>query len=160
VDVIILIAALLVMAAGLAGTILPFLPGIPLIYAGYVIYGLGTGWRDYGGKTMLVWGAVVLVSIALDYYAGILGAKKYGASASGIWGSVLGGILGLVFLGFIGLLAGTFMGAAAGELLSGKSSRSAWRAGWGTFVGFLAGTLFKIVLGVVMIGAFLWRIVF
>lgn len=159
-DVLFLIAALLVMAAGLAGTILPFLPGIPLIYAGYVIYGLGTGWRDYGGQTMLIWGIVVLAHMALDYYAGVLGAKTFGATATGVWGSILGGVLGLVFFGFAGLLVGTFLGAVSGELLAGKSSRLAWRAGWGTFVGFLAGTLFKMILGVVMVGAFLWRIVF
>jgi uncharacterized protein len=155
-----LVLSLLIMIVGLAGTLLPVVPGIPLIYFGYVIYGLASHWTDYGQNAMIFWGIVTILMVALDYYAGALGAKKYGASAAGIWGSIIGGILGVVFLSFIGLLIGPFLGAVAGELLAGKSRSEAWRSGWGAFVGFLAGSLVKIVVGISMIGTFLWWVIF
>jgi uncharacterized protein YqgC (DUF456 family) len=97
--------------------------------------------------------------VFLDYYAGAIGARRYGASAPGVWGSVIGGILGIIFLGPIGILVGPFVGAVTGELLSGKTRRSALRSGWGAFIGFLAGSLFKLIVGCVMIGSFLWKII-
>lgn len=155
-----LILSLLVMIIGMAGTIIPFLPGIPLIYLGYIIFGLGTHWQHYGSPAMIFWGLITALTVFLDYYAGALGAKKFGASRAGIWGSIIGGVLGIIFLGFIGLVAGPFLGAVAGELMAGKSRNNAWKAGWGTFIGFLAGGLFKIIIGIIMIGMFLWWLIF
>ena len=152
------ILAILLMLTGLAGTIIPFLPGIPLIYLGYIIFGLGSQWEYYGLPAMIFWGTVTLLTVFLDYYVSALGAKRFGASNYGIWGSILGGILGIIFLGFFGLIIGPFLGAVAAELLKGKSNREAWTSGWGTFMGFLAGSLFKVVLGFVMISSFLWWI--
>ncbi|MBN2365112.1 MAG: DUF456 domain-containing protein [Calditrichaeota bacterium] len=146
------------MIVGLAGTFLPMLPGIPLIYLAFFIYGFATDWTHFGANFMLLWGAVTLLMVLLDYYAGAIGARKYGASAAGVWGSILGGIVGIIFLGFLGILLGPFIGAFAGELLSGKTHRHAFRAGWGTFVGFIAGSLFKIMVGCIMIGSFIWKV--
>jgi uncharacterized protein YqgC (DUF456 family) len=157
--VLLIIATLIVMIVGLAGTILPMLPGIPLIYLGLIIYGVGTGWQVYSVNFMLFWGVVTILMVLLDYYAGAIGARKYGASSAGVWGSILGGILGIIFLGFIGIIVGPFWGAFVGELLSGKSRAHALRAGWGTFIGFVAGSLFKIVVGCIMIGNFIWKII-
>lgn len=154
------IISFLVMLIGALGTIIPLLPGIPLIYLGYIIFGLGSHWAHYGATTMIVWGIVTTASVLLDYYAGALGAKKYGASAAGIWGSIIGGILGIIFLGLPGIIFGPFLGAVAGELLSGKSKQQAFKSGWGTLIGFLAGSLFKIIIALVMILTFLWLIIF
>ncbi|MEJ2636593.1 MAG: DUF456 domain-containing protein [Calditrichia bacterium] len=154
-----LIISLIIMIAGLIGTVLPLLPGIPLIYVGYVIYGFASHWQYYGLTAMIVWGAITLLIIWLDYYAGPLGAKKFGASSAGVWGSIIGGILGIVFLGLIGIIAGPFLGAVIGELLAGRNQRQALRSGWGTFVGFIGGSLFKIIVGLTMIGSFLWWVI-
>lgn len=155
-----LIVTLLMMLAGLAGTVLPMIPGVLLIYAGYALYGLGTGWRDYGLGVMIFWGVVTLLMQLLDYYAGALGAKKFGASKKGIWGSIIGGVVGLLFLNIIGLVIGTFLGAVVGELLSGRTPGDAARSGWGAFLGFIAGSLFKLTTAIIMIGVFLWLIIF
>jgi uncharacterized protein YqgC (DUF456 family) len=72
---------------------------------------------------------------------------------------VIGGIFGVIFLGFLGIIAGPFIGAFCAELLSGKSGISALRASWGTLLGFLAGSLLKIIIGLIMIGSFIWQIV-
>ncbi len=158
-DTVIFIAVLVLMLVGLAGSVIPVIPGIPLIYLGYIIFGLASGWKFFGVGFMVFWGIVTLLMMSLDYYAGVIGAKRFGASTAGLWGSVFGGLLGIIFLGFIGIIVGPFLGAVFGELLSGKTSRSALRSGWGTFLGFLGGSLFKIIVGMVMIGVFVWQII-
>lgn len=157
--IIFLVLTLLLMAVGLAGTILPMIPSIPLIYGGFVLYGLATDWRDYGLGVMIVFGAVTVLIIVVDYAAGALGAKKFGASRAGMAGSVIGAVAGVIFLNLIGLVVGTFAGAVIGEVLAGRSTRDAVRSGWGAFVGFLAGSLFKLMTAVVMIATFVWLIV-
>ncbi len=152
--------SILTMAVGLAGTVIPMLPGIPLIYLGYIIYGIATSWQNYGQDAMIFWGVVTVLSVLLDYYAGALGAKKYGASKAGVWGAIIGGILGIIFLGFIGIIVGPILGALAAELLAGKAPKEALKSGWGSFIGFLAGSLFKVIIGFIMIGTFIWWIFF
>jgi uncharacterized protein YqgC (DUF456 family) len=158
-DTLILVVSLLIMLVGLAGTLIPLVPGIPLIYGAFILYGLFDGWTEYQVSFMVLWGVIATLMVLLDYYAGAIGARRYGASPPGVWGSIIGGILGIIFLGPIGILVGPFVGAVAGELLSGKTHRSALRSGWGAFVGFLAGSLFKLIVGCVMIGSFLWKVI-
>jgi uncharacterized protein len=155
---VLLAIAIIIMFAGLLGTLLPILPGIPLIYAGYLIYGILTGWQSFGLGTMLFWAAVSIVSLMLDYYAGLLGTKRYGASIFGMWGSVVGAVVGFLLVSLPGLVIGTFLGAYVGELWAGRASRDALRAGKGALVGLLGGTIVKFVIGVVMIGTFLWQV--
>lgn len=157
-EIILIIIIVLLMLVGLVGTIVPFIPGIPLIYGLMIFYGIFNGWADLSVEFIVLWGVVTLLMVWLDYYSGAIGAKKFGASAGGVWGSILGGIVGVIFLGFIGILIGPFLGAILGELLSGKSHSDAVRSGWGTVVGLLAGSLFKIIIASVMIGTFLWQI--
>lgn len=148
------------MFAGLAGTVLPFLPGILLIYGCYIFYGFATGWSAYGPGAVVGWGIVTVLLTLLDFYAGSIGAKRYGATKWGVWGSVVGGIVGTLAAGFPGLILGPFAGAVVGELMGGRSQRDALWAGWGTFIGFLAGSLFRIVVALTMIGTFVWWVVF
>ncbi len=144
------------MFAGLVGTVLPIVPGILLIYAGYLLYGFATGWQDYGLNAIIVWSIVTALVLLLDVYAGALGAKRYGASRAGAWGSVVGGLIGTMAAGFPGLILGPFIGAAAAELIRGRSCREALLSGWGTFLGFIAGSIVKIAVAAIMIGSFIW----
>jgi uncharacterized protein len=150
------IVTLLVMAVGLVGTVLPVIPGILLIYAGYLFYGFATGWQAYGLAAIVGWSVVTALVLLLDFYAGALGAKRYGASRYGTWGSLIGGLIGTLAAGFPGLILGPFFGAVTGELLRGRSHREALRSGWGTFIGFMVGSVVKIAISVVMIGTFIW----
>jgi uncharacterized protein len=149
---------LIIMAAGLAGTVLPTLPGVPLIYLGYLVYGLFASWHAYGPGTMVLWGVVTALMIFLDYYAGVFGARRYGSSIFGIWGSLTGAVIGMLLFGISGLIIGTFAGAVTGELVAGRSIGHALKAGKGAFLGFLAGSLCKAVVGLIMVGVFLWRV--
>jgi uncharacterized protein YqgC (DUF456 family) len=155
-----LIISILTILVGILGTIAPLLPGIPLIYAAYLIWGLASGWKDYGLTTMIVLGFITLISVLLDYYSGAIGAKKYGATSAGVWGSILGAIIGVIVFNVPGLILGPFLGAVLGEILVGKKHKEAWRAGWGALLGFLGGTLFKISAGIMMFFLFLYFIIF
>lgn len=159
-DTILLILAILLVLVGFAGTVLPMLPGIPLIFSGFLVRALATGWQDISEKTIIILAVVTLVVSGIDYWAGIAGAKKYGASRAGIWGAILGGLVGLVMFNIVGIILGPFIGAVLGELFSGKSKGEAWKAGWGTFVGFLAGSFIRIVTGVVMTILFFYYLFF
>ncbi|MEW5722630.1 MAG: DUF456 domain-containing protein [Thermodesulfobacteriota bacterium] len=158
-NVLYLVISLLIMAVGLIGSVVPVLPGLPVVYLGYAVYGLATGWRDYGWGIMLVMGLVTAAVLVLDYLVGAMGAKRYGASWVGMAGAVLGAVVGLIFFNVIGLIVGPLVGAFAGEILRGRSSEEAFRAGWGAFLGFVAGSVFKLMMGLLMIGVFLVLVV-
>jgi len=155
-----LVLSILLVIVGVWGTIIPMLPGIALIFSGYAIWGIASGWKDYSTTTLLVMGLITLFSYALDYYAGAIGAKKFGASRGGVWGSIIGAIIGFLFFNLPGLILGPFIGAIAGELLVGRSHSEAFRAGWGAFMGFLAGSLMRVTIGVVMSLLFFYYLIF
>jgi len=155
-----IIITLIVMTIGLFGTIVPALPGIPLIYTSFLLYGFISEWKYYGVGAIIVWGIVTGILIFFDLYIGSLGAQKYGGSKFGIFGAFVGGIAGVIFFSFPGLIAGPFIGAVAGELIAGRTRDEAFKAGWGTLVGFLAGSLCKMAVGIVMILTFLRWVLF
>lgn len=145
-------------AVGLAGIALPLLPGIPLIWLGIVIYGAFTGFKETGLLTMIIFTVLMFFTVVVDYLANLYGAKKFGAGKLGILFAIIGMMVGLLTAGFIGLIIGPMVGAIIGELLSGKDHRQAFKAGIGALVGFLSGTIIKFIIGLVMIGIFIWQV--
>ena len=107
---------------------------------------------------MVLWGIVTLVTVFIEYYGSLVGAKRSGSSIFGIWGSFIGAILGMVLFSLVGLVIGTFLGATIGELIAGRPAGEALRSGKGAVIGFLAGSLFKVVVDLVMVGTFLWQV--
>jgi uncharacterized protein YqgC (DUF456 family) len=151
---------LLVMLIGLAGTVIPMIPGLPVMWMGALIYALLTGFERIGWTFLGIFGLLTAISTVLDYVANLYGAKKMGATGWGIAGAILGMLVGLFTAGLIGLLLGSFVGAVLGEILGGRKGSQALKAGVGTFLGFLGGTLLKFVIGCVMIGVFLFEVLF
>ena len=151
-----IIVTLTIMIVGLIGTVVPMLPGIILIYGGFLFYGIVTDWTSYGWKAMLFWGLVTAATFLIDYLASAVGARRFGASRYGLWGALIGGFAGMLLAHLPGLVVGAFAGAFLAELLAGKAVLDALRSGQGALVGLLAGTFFKVVLGIAMIGSFLW----
>ncbi len=156
--IIILIISLLIMFGGLAGIVLPILPSIPLIWAGVLIYAVCDGFENISWFLVLIFGVLTILSVILDYFGGVIGAKKYGATKWGLIGSVIGGIAGFFMGGIVGLIFGPFFGAVLLELVFGKDLRGAFKSGVGTLVGFLGGAIAKLAIGVIMIGVFLWKV--
>jgi uncharacterized protein YqgC (DUF456 family) len=147
--------AIVVMAVGLLGTILPVLPGTTIILAAAVVHQIMLGSeKSVGWWNIAALVALTLLSYGVEWLSGYFGAKRFGATKWGIVGAVLGGIAGL-FFPFPGLLVGPVVGAVAGEFFSGKRLVSAGRAGWGTLLGNLAGMLGKLTIALVMVSWFL-----
>lgn len=151
------IAALLVLV-GLAGTVLPALPGIPLVFAGMLLAAWAGGFEHVGAVTLVVLGVLTLLSMLVDFWATAMGAKRVGASGKALTGAVIGTFVG-VFFGIIGVFAGPFVGAVAGELLHLRSldRRGIGRAakvGAGTWVGVVVAVALKLMLAFAMIGIF------
>ena len=149
------VAAALLIVAGIAGTVLPALPGIPLVFAGLVVGAWADDFERVGWVTLSVLDLLALASLAIDFAATAMGAKRVGATRKAIVGAALGTLVG-VFFGIPGLIVGPFLGAVAGEVLSHGEWRRATSAGVGTWVGLLFGTLAKIALAFAMLGVFLF----
>ena len=140
---------------GLAGTVIPFLPGTPLIVVAALIHAIATGWTPIGVGRLAILATLAALGYVLHYAAGALGARRAGGSAWAIVGALAGGIVGL-FFGIPGLLLGPPLGAIAGELLKGGDVTASVRTGLATFAGMVAGAVANFALAVVMIGLFLW----
>ena len=147
-----IIIASILFLAGLAGTVLPLLPGVILVFAGTLVYGFMVDFQG-GFNTVFYAGqaAAVLLVFLLDYAAGVWGAKKYGGSRAAVIGSLLGAVLGVITMGPFGVILGPFIGAAAGDVLVRGDLSGALRAGIGTIVGFLGGTAAKLFIEIAMI---------
>lgn len=142
-DIALLILAGLCMLVGLIGCIVPGLPGTPIAYAGLWI-AQATERADFSWQVLLIWGIVTIVVSVLDYVVPALGTKKFGGTRWGVWGSTIGVFVGL-FFGAVGVIVGPLVGAILGELLGGKKMAEALRAGWGSFIGLLCGTVLKLI---------------
>lgn len=143
------------MLAGLAGAVLPALPGVPLVFAGLWLGAWIDGYREVSGWWVVVFGVLTVLAMVVDFAATALGAKKVGASRQAIAGAMLGTVAGL-FIGppLIGLLIGPFVGAVLGELSARGSFAHATNVGVATWMGLLFGTLAKLALSLAMVGIF------
>jgi uncharacterized protein YqgC (DUF456 family) len=145
----ILAAALII--GGVAGAILPVLPGVPMIFGGIWLAAAVDDYQHLGWGWLVVIGAIAVLGVAVDFIAGSLGAKKIGASPRALWGAGIGTTIGM-FFGLPGLLIGPFAGAVIGELWSGKSILRSAHVGVSTWFGMLLGVVAKVVLSFLMIG--------
>jgi uncharacterized protein len=147
-----ILSALLILV-GVAGAVLPALPGVPLVFAGMWLAAWADGFRHVGVWTLVALGALSALALLIDFLASVLGARRVGASGRALWGATLGMLVGL-FFSLPGLLLGPFLGAVAGELSSGSRMRKATTVGIGTWMGLLFGTLAKVALCFTMLGVF------
>jgi uncharacterized protein YqgC (DUF456 family) len=150
--------AIVLMALGLIGTVIPIVPGTTIILAAAVVHRLVLGPdRSLGWSALIAMLTLTLVTYAIDAAAGYMGAKRFGATKWGLIGGVAGALIGL-FFGLFGLFVGPVIGAIAGELIGGKEIMKAGRAGWGTFLGGLAGVIAKLFIALIMIVIFLMNV--
>lgn len=145
--------AITLIAAGIVGLLLPALPGIVLVFAGLVVAAWAEDFTYVGQGTLVVLLLLCLFGYGIDFLAGALGASRYGASKYSVIGAATGAIAGM-FFGFPGIILGPFIGAVAGELCVRRDIQAAGRAGFGAWIGLVAGTAAKIAITFVMIGVF------
>jgi hypothetical protein len=154
VDLWLWLLAFALIAAGIAGTVLPALPGPPLVFGGLLLAAWIDNFQRVGYLSLGVLGALTLLSVVVDIVAGIYGAKRVGASTLALVGAALGTIFG-IFLGIPGLVLGPFVGALAGELISHGNAIVAGRVAFGTWLGMLLAVAVKLALVGGMMGLFL-----
>ena len=130
--------------AGLAGSILPVIPGPPLSFLALIFISFARDWEPFSAAFLVIMACAMVVVSLLDYILPAGAAKWYGASRAGFWGSIIGLILGLFFFPPWGMILGAIVGALAGELIAGKRGREAFRAGWGVLIGNLLVVGFKL----------------
>lgn len=145
--------SVLMIAAGVAGTILPALPGAALVFAGVLLAAWIDDFTRISGWTVAVVGLLALAAWGADFLAGVLGAKKAGASRLAVIGAAVGTFAG-IFTGFVGLLFMPLVGAAVGQFLTDRDALRAGRVGVATWIGLLVGTAAKVALVFVMVGIF------
>jgi uncharacterized protein YqgC (DUF456 family) len=147
------VLAIALVLVGIAGAVLPALPGVPLVFVGLLLAAWIDGFQKVGWFVMTILGLLMLVSFGMDLLATSLGAKKAGASKLAIFGGGLGALVGL-FFGIPGLILGPFVGAFAGELIARRGRNQAVRSGLGTWLGLVVGTAGRLALIVAMVAIF------
>lgn len=148
-----ILAAALVLV-GLAGTVVPILPGVPLVFAGLFMAAWADQFQHVGAMTLTILAVLTVVSIIADFVASALGAKRLGASPRAVAGATIGALVGILF-GLPGLVFGPFIGAVVGELSANRALVQAGKAGLGTWIGLLLGSVVKLTLSFLMVGIFL-----
>ena len=172
-DILLIILGAICLLLGLIGCVAPVLPGVPLSYLGILLLHF-TDRVQFSWQFLVVWGVVVVVIQILDYFIPAWGTKKFGGTKYGVWGSTIGLFVGL-FMGPLGIVVGPFIGAVLGELIyfnrhpqttlseteQNKNSNfnRALRAGFGSFIGLLTGTLIKVICCGVMIAYFVKELI-
>ena len=158
-DYVLMISAIVVIIIGLIGDIIPGIPGTPVSYLALLLL----HWTDrisYSSSFLVITGLICAVITFLDYVVPVWGTKKFGGTKAGTRGSTIGLIVGVLVLplfgivlgpfGLIGILGGPFVGAYIGEKMGGTPDNKAWRSAFGSFIGFMAGTLMKIAYTLVI----------
>jgi uncharacterized protein YqgC (DUF456 family) len=145
--------SLILVGVGLAGTLLPGLPGTPLVFGGLLLIAWADDFQSVGVGMIILLAGLTVLAFCVDFISSSLGAKRAGASREALIGAALGTLIG-IFFGFVGIVFGPFVGAVIGEFLAHRSLEQAGRAGVGTWIGFILGTGVKLVLAFTMVGIF------
>lgn len=143
--------AVILIVVGVAGSVLPAMPGAVLVFAGIALAAWADDFTRIGPWTLVLLGLITIASYAVDWVSSAIGVKRSGASGRAVIGASLGALAGL-FLGLPGLIIGPFAGAVLAELTVRRDLRGAGRAGLGAWIGFLVGTVAKLALVFAMIG--------
>jgi uncharacterized protein YqgC (DUF456 family) len=152
------VIAVLLVIVGAVGTVLPALPGVPLIFGGVLLAAWAENFQRIGGWTLGVLAVLALIGLVVDYVAASMSAQRAGASRQGIIGAAVGTVAG-IFTGLLGLVFMPLVGAAVGEFIAHRDALRAGKVGVATWLGLLVATAIKIAVAFTMIGVFIAAIV-
>jgi uncharacterized protein YqgC (DUF456 family) len=148
------LASAALILTGLAGTVLPLLPGTLLVWSGLLLGAWINDFTRVGAVTMVIISVLAALAWALDFVAGLMGAKRAQASKLALVGAAIGTVVGL-FMGLVGVFFMPLVGAAVGEYWAQKDQQRAAKVALATWLGLLVGMVAKVVLSFVMVGIFL-----
>ena len=147
------VLAALIIIGGLAGTIIPALPGVPMVFGGLFLAAWAGDFTTVGWKTIGILGVLTALAWLIDFLAAAMGAKRLGASKRAFWGAAFGAMVG-IFFGIPGVVLGPFVGAVVAEISAGRTVNEAGRAGYGAWIGVVLGTAAKLAIAFLMVGIF------
>ena len=159
-DIILLSLGFILMLVGILGSFLPVLPGPPISWIGllllYLTKAVPDDWWLLG--ITLVFAIAVFI---LDYIIPAVGTKKFGGSKAGMAGTIIGLLVAIIFpvLGPFGIIVWPFVGALVGELINKADQKTALKAAFGSFLGFLTGTFMKFLIAIIYLGIFIWKVI-
>ncbi len=153
-SVLLLILVFFLILLGIAGTIIPLIPGIPLIFISIAAYGWHEGFQQVTPKYLVIIGTVTVLSVIVDYLSTALGAKYAGSSKKGIWGAFIGTFIGALFFPPLGILLGPWLGAFIGEYIELQDAGAAAKTGFGTVLGLFSGIVFNLILALIILISF------
>jgi len=157
-DIFLVILGLFLMLVGIAGSVLPVIPGTPISWLGLIILFLAPS-LEFDWVFISITGVVAIAIYILDYIIPAIGTKKFGGSKAGAWGAIIGLFVGIFAPIPLGILIGPFVGALIGELVVNKTeSKLALKAAFGSFIGFLTSTFIKFFATCVYLGLFIWKV--
>ncbi|MBN1224191.1 MAG: DUF456 domain-containing protein [Candidatus Aminicenantes bacterium] len=148
--IVLIVLGVISLIVGLVGCVIPGIAGPPFSFLALLLLSAAKRWEPYSVSFLILMAFLTLLVTVLDYVVPAMGAKKFGASKAGFWGSVAGLLVGLIWFPPFGMIVGAFLGAFLGELLTGKQGRQALKAGGGVFIGVMLGMLLKLTLSGVM----------
>jgi hypothetical protein len=151
--------SLILVGVGMAGVLVPGLPGTPLVFGGLLLAAWADGFQNVGVLTITLLAVMTILAFGVDFLSASLGAKRAGASREAVIGAALGTLIG-IFFGFVGIILGPFVGAVIGEFLARRNLGQAGRAGAATWIGFILGIGVKLVLAFTMVGIFVLAYIF
>ncbi len=149
IETVVLIIAIIISLLGIAGCIIPALPGPPLNFISLLLLKFIRS-ESFSWTFLLIWAIILILVTVLDYVLPVLGAKKYNASKQGIWGSVIGMLIGIFFFPPWGMILGLLCGAITGELIAGKQNSQALKVGLATFITSLIMIIVKLIVSGIM----------
>lgn len=144
-DIVWIIISGVLIIIGIIGCIIPVIPGPPISFIGLLLLQLKTI-PPFSARFLAIWAVITIGVTVLDYIVPAYGTKKFGGSRHGMWGSIIGLFFGLFFFPPFGIIIGPFAGAVIGEMITGKEFNDALRSGFGSFLGFIAGTIMKLAV--------------
>jgi uncharacterized protein YqgC (DUF456 family) len=153
------ILSLMLVGVGIAGVLLPGLPGTPLVFGGLLLAAWADGFQNVSVGSVLILAVLTVLAFCVDFISSSLGARSAGASRAAVVGAALGTLVG-VFFGFAGIVLGPFIGAVIGEFLARRNLGQAGLAGVAAWIGFILGSGVKLILAFTMVGIFLLAYLF
>ena len=150
----VLIIALLFILVGIAGTFLPVLPGVALIFAAIAAYGWYEGFQSITAGYLMVLAGLTVISMLVDYLSAYWGAKYFDSAGWGC-GCSTGQRGGNIPVSSLGILICPWLGAVGGELIQGHEYKKAMKSGLGAVIGLFSGIAFKVAIGIGMLVSFL-----
>lgn len=147
---VLIIIGVIFIIIGIIGCIVPGIAGPPFSFFALVLLSIAKHGEPFSVKFLVLMALLTIVVTGLDYAMPALGAKKFGASKFGFWGAIIGMLIGIIYAPPLGMIIGAFLGAIAGEMIKGKQSLEALKAGWGVFAGVMIGIILKLIASGIM----------